>query len=204
MTFETDEVRRVDIGDGIYVRVPTTEPAEPPVAPTSPSAWTVKPYSLALGAGVALLALVRLGVTPHGVLAAGVLAVLAVLSAIDIGWRVLPNRIVLPATAAVLLYQIAFFPDHSAEWLLAALGAAVLMLLPSLVQSGAIGMGDVKLAALLGATLGAAVLSALMLGFLALVPAALVVLVRQGAGGRRATLPLGPFLALGAAVVLLA
>ena len=137
-------------------------------------------------------------------LAAGVLAVLAVLSAIDIGWRVLPNRIVLPATAAVLAYQIAFFPDHSAEWLLAALGAAVLMLLPSLIQSGAIGMGDVKLAALLGATLGAAVLSALMLGFLALVPAALVVLVRKGAGGRRATLPLGPFLALGAAVVLLA
>lgn len=204
MTFETDEVRRVDIGEGIYVVVPTTEAAEPAPEAAAAPAWTVKPYSLVLGAGVALLALARLGVTPHGMLAAGVLAVLAVLSAIDIGWRVLPNRIVLPATAAVLAYQIAFFPDHSAEWLLAALGAAVLMLLPSLIQSGAIGMGDVKLAALLGATLGAAVLSALMLGFLALVPAALVVLVRQGAGGRPATLPLGPFLALGAAVVLLA
>jgi leader peptidase (prepilin peptidase) / N-methyltransferase len=204
MTFEADEVRRVDIGDGIYVLVPTTEPAEPAAAPAAAPAWTVKPYSLALGTALAVLALLRLGLTPHGVLAAGVLAVLAVLSTIDIGWRVLPNRIVLPATAVVLAWQIAFFPDHAVEWILAALGAAALMLLPSLLQPGAIGMGDVKLAALLGATLGTAVLSALMLAFLALAPAALVVLVRRGTDGRRATLPLGPFLALGAAVVLLA
>ena len=80
--------------------MPTTEPAEPAAAAAAAPAWAVKPYSLVLGAVLALLALVRLGVTPHGVLAAGVLAVLAVLSAIDIGWRVLPNRIVLPATAA--------------------------------------------------------------------------------------------------------
>ena len=68
MTFETDEVRRVDIGDGIYVVVPTTEPAEPAPEAAAAPAWTVKPYSLVLGAGVALLALVRLGVTPHGIL----------------------------------------------------------------------------------------------------------------------------------------
>jgi hypothetical protein len=52
--------------------------------------------------------------------------------------------------------------------------------------------------------LGAGVLSALMLGFAALAPVALVVLVRRGAEGRRGTLPLGPFVALGAAVMSLA
>jgi leader peptidase (prepilin peptidase)/N-methyltransferase len=62
-------------------------------------------------------------------------------------------------------------------------------------------MGDVKLAVLLGVALGAGVTTALVLGFLAAAPAALVVLARRG---RRATLPYGPFLALGAAVVLLA
>ena len=67
----------------------------------------------------------------------------------------------MPATAAVLAYQIAFVPDRVPEGLIAGVGAAVLLLLPSLVQPGAIGMGDVKLAALLGATLGAGVLSAL-------------------------------------------
>jgi prepilin signal peptidase PulO-like enzyme (type II secretory pathway) len=216
---DADDVRRVSLGDGIYVHVASAgheqvEPAPAPTprsdgadrsdpAPAATPSWTVTPFAVRLGAGAGLLALLRLGVTGHGVLAAGVLAVLGVLSAIDMRWRVLPNRIVLPATAAVLVWQIAFFPDRSAEWVLATLGAAALLVLPSLFQRGAIGMGDVKLAGLLGATLGASVLSALMLGFLAIVPAALVMLVRRGAAARRATLPLGPFLALGAAIVLL-
>ena len=124
MTFEADDVRRVDIGDGIYVVVPTTEPAEPAAAAAAAPAWAVKPYSLVLGAGPGAAGAGASGRHAARRLAAGVLAVLAVLSAIDIGWRVLPNRIVLPATAAVLAYQIAFFPDRSAERLLAALGAA--------------------------------------------------------------------------------
>jgi Flp pilus assembly protein protease CpaA len=99
---------------------------------------------VALGAPLAVLASLRLGVTPHGVLAAGVLAVLAVLSGIDIGWRVLPNKIVLSATGAVLVYPIAVFSEHAPEWVLATLAAAVLLLLPSLFQRGAIGMGDVR------------------------------------------------------------
>jgi leader peptidase (prepilin peptidase)/N-methyltransferase len=204
MSLEQDEVRRVDIGSGIYVRVPATEPAQGAPEPAAGSSWGFRPFWLVLAGGAALLGLLRLGVTRDGILAAGVLAVLAVLSAIDIRWRVLPNKIVLPATAAVLAYQLAVSPDRAAEWLIAAVGAALLLLLPSLVQPGAIGMGDVKLAALLGATLGAGVLSALMIGFLALAPVALVVLVRRGDAGRGATLPLGPFLALGAAVALLA
>jgi leader peptidase (prepilin peptidase) / N-methyltransferase len=203
MSLEHDDVRRVDIGGGIYVRVAAAEPPTQVPEPVPGSSWGVRPDSLVLGGGLALLALLRLGVTADGILAAAVLAVLAVLSVIDMRWRVLPNKIVLPVTGAVLVWQTAFSPDRAAEWIFAALGAAVLMLLPSLVQPGAIGMGDVKLAALLGATLGAGVLSALMLGFLALAPAALVVLIRRGAAGRRATLPLGPFLAFGAAVVLL-
>ena len=132
------------------------------------------------------------------------LAVLAVLSAIDLRWRLLPNKIVLPATAAVLAWQVAFFPGRAPEWILAALGAGALLLLPALLKPGGMGMGDVKLAALLGAALGAAVLTALTLGFLALVPVALVLLVTRGKAARQATLPLGPFLAFGAAVVLLA
>src|SRR4051812_39415852 len=125
MAFESDDVRRVDIGDGIHVHVAShRDPVRAGPAATAPRhevdhadatraatpAWNVQPFALGLGAGVGLLALLRLGVTPHGVLAAGVLAVLAVLSAVDIRWRILPNRIVLPATAAVLVWQVAFFP----------------------------------------------------------------------------------------------
>jgi leader peptidase (prepilin peptidase)/N-methyltransferase len=198
-----DDVRSIDVGGGIVVHVPAAGPEHSPVA-AAPPAWTVAPAAVALGAGVALLALLRLGFTAHGILAAAVLAVLMLLSAIDLRWRLLPNRIVLPATAVVLAWQFAFFPSRSAEWVLAAAGAAAVLLLPSLMSPGAIGMGDVKLGALLGASLGAGVIGALMLGFLAVVPAALVLLVRHGTQARRATLPLGPFLAFGAAVVLLA
>jgi hypothetical protein len=77
------------------------------------------------------------------------------------------------------------------------------MLLPSLVQPGAIGIGDVKLGALLGTLLASAILSALLLGFLAFVPAGL-----SSSSGRalacKATLPAGRLLALAAAIVLLA
>jgi leader peptidase (prepilin peptidase)/N-methyltransferase len=124
-----------------------------------------------------------------------------VLAGIDLRYRLLPNRIVLPALAVVLTWQIVSSPGQTGEWLLSAAGGALFLLIPSLLRPGAIGMGDVKLAAVLGAALGADVRVALLLGFLAMVPAAFVVLIRRG---RHATLPLGPCLALGAAIVLLA
>jgi leader peptidase (prepilin peptidase) / N-methyltransferase len=199
-----DDVRSIDVGDGIVVHVPAPGADLAPTVARSPPVWSVGPAPGALAGGVALLALLRLGFTAHGILAAAVLAVLTLLSAIDLRWRLLPNRIVLPTTAVVLAWQFAFFPSRSAEWVLAAAGGAAVLLLPSLMSPGAIGMGDVKLGALLGASLGAGVIAALMLGFLAVVPAAVVLLARHGAAARRATLPLGPFLAFGAAVVLLA
>src|SRR5439155_20870548 len=132
--------------------------------------------------------------------AAAVLPVLAALAAIDIRARVLPNRIVGPAIAAVLVWQLAFFPARWEEWLLAGLGAGAFLLLPGLLRPGAVGMGDVKLAVLPGVALGGAVMAALLLALLFSVPAAIIVLARRG---RQATMPYGPFLALGAAVVLL-
>ncbi|MDQ1727528.1 MAG: leader peptidase (prepilin peptidase) / N-methyltransferase [Frankiaceae bacterium] len=155
----------------------------------------------ALGAALAALALARHGLTREGVLAAGLLPVLAVLAGIDLRCRLLPNRIVLPALAAVLAWQIALAPQRTGEWLAAAVGAAVFLLAPSLLRPGAVGMGDVKLAALLGAALGAEVAGALLIGLMAMAPVALIVLWRRG---RDATLPMGPCLAFGAALVLLA
>jgi leader peptidase (prepilin peptidase)/N-methyltransferase len=155
----------------------------------------------ALGAALAALALARHGLTRDGVLAAGLLPVLAVLTGIDLRYRLLPNRIVLPALAAVLVWQIGLAPQRTGEWLAGAVGAAVFLLTPSLLRPGAVGMGDVKLAALMGAALGAEVVGALLIGLVAMAPVALIVLWRRG---RNATLPMGPCLAFGAAVVLLA
>jgi leader peptidase (prepilin peptidase)/N-methyltransferase len=200
MAADGHEVVRVDLGDGLYVRVPSGETVDQDPAPAE---WQVPRIAVALGLGLGLLVLARLGASPHGILAAGMICVLVVLAGVDIRARVLPNRIILPAFTAVLAWQVGFFPERSGEWLLGALGAAAMILLPCLLRPGAMGMGDVKLAALLGAALGWEVLPALMVGFLAILPVALFTLVRKGAEGRAATLPLGPFLAFGGALSLL-
>jgi leader peptidase (prepilin peptidase)/N-methyltransferase len=197
MSADGTEVRAVHLGDGVYVAVP----AGPPVP--EPPRWHVPRAALLPAAALGALALVRVGASPRGVMAAALLAVLVVLAAIDLRWRLLPNRIVLPATGIALAAQLAFAPGGVPEALAAALGAGVLLLVPGLVQPGAIGMGDVKLAALLGAALGGSVVPALVVGFLAMGAAAAVLLLRHGSAARRATIPLGPFLTLGAAVVVL-
>src|SRR3954451_4096992 len=203
---EHHERRRSDLRHSTDPRVvqpdASASPPAPPSAPATSRAWRVRPAALAPAAGLAAIALIRFDLTPHGVLAAGVLAALVVLASIDLQARLLPNIIVLPATAAVLAWQGAFFPRRTREWILAALGAGFLVLLPALIRPGPMGMGDVKLAVLLGAVLGRDVISALTVGSVALLPVALWLLVR-GRGVRNTTVPLGPFLAFGAAVVLL-
>jgi leader peptidase (prepilin peptidase)/N-methyltransferase len=124
-------------------------------------------------------------------------AVLVVLSVIDARTRRLPNVIVLPAFVIVLAGQIALSPDRALEWILASLTAFGFLLVAHLAYPAGLGMGDVKLALLLGAALGWAVLGALMIGLLAAAIVGLVIMVRDGWGARKTALPLGPFLALG-------
>jgi leader peptidase (prepilin peptidase)/N-methyltransferase len=137
-------------------------------------------------------------------LAAFFVTVLVVLSVIDLAERRLPNRIVLPAVAIVLAANLALSPGRGIEWLVAALGAAAFFFVPLLVYPAGMGMGDVKLALLLGAMLGKTVLTALFVATLAAGCVAIVLLIVQGASARKQAIPFGPFLALGAIVALFA
>jgi leader peptidase (prepilin peptidase)/N-methyltransferase len=140
------------------------------------------------------------GVTPEAALAAGFCAVLVTLSVIDVRLRIVPNRIVLPAAAVALAAHAAI--DPSATWLLWSCAAAGALFLVVLAYPKGLGMGDVKLALLLGAVLGPAVVVAFMIGlFAALVPAAVLV-ARHGATARKMGVPLVPFLSFGAIVAL--
>jgi leader peptidase (prepilin peptidase)/N-methyltransferase len=198
-------LRRIDVDGETSVYLPLNQPTDPGAPSASPAgarAWRVRPAGVALGALLAAAALLRFGLTAEGLLAAGLLAVLGILAVIDLESRVLPNRILGPAAVGVLAFQAAFFSERLVECLVAGVGAALLLLLPTLIKRGAMGMGDVKLAGLLGLALGGKVLVALTLGSLASVPVALLILVR-GSALRGATLPFGPFLAVGAAVVVL-
>jgi leader peptidase (prepilin peptidase) / N-methyltransferase len=138
----------------------------------------------------------------HALVAALAGATLVVISAIDIERGIIPNRIVLPATAIVLVAQIALFPDRAGEWALAAIVAALFFLIPNVLSRKLMGMGDVKLALLLGAALGWQVAGAVALAFVCVFPVALLVLARGGLAARKTTIPFGPFLSLGALIML--
>ena len=144
----------------------------------------------------------RFGLSVDALVAAFVCAVLVAISATDLEHRIVPNRIVVPAAAVVLLAQTALHP--SPQWAIGSVGAAGFLLLAALAYPAGMGMGDVKLALLMGAALGRVVPVALMVGMLsALVPSA-VLFVRHGAGARKMGIPLAPFLALGTIVGLFA
>jgi leader peptidase (prepilin peptidase) / N-methyltransferase len=142
------------------------------------------------------------GATGRGLVGALLAAVVVVLSAIDLERRIIPNRIVLPATLAVLLLQASRSPESALDAVVAALAAALVLYLPLAVYPAGMGMGDVKLALLLGAALGKTVVVALAVGLVAPVPVAVALLVLRGAGARKLAIPFGPFLALGGLVAL--
>jgi leader peptidase (prepilin peptidase)/N-methyltransferase len=146
----------------------------------------------------------RFGLTGRAVVGSFFAAVLVLLSAIDLDCRLIPNAIVLPALGICLAAQLALYPDHALEWVLASLFAALALFVPLLIVPTGMGMGDVKLAALLGAVLGTSVVAALFVGVLAGGLFAAGVLVREGRAARRKAIAYGPFLAFGGIVVLLA
>lgn len=150
--------------------------------------------ALAAGCGLAF------GLTLDALLAAFFCAVLVAVSATDLEHRIIPNRIVVPAAAVVLAAQTALHP--SPEWALGALGAAGFLFVAALVYPAGMGMGDVKLALVMGAMLGRTVPVALMVGMVAALVPSLVLFARHGTGARKMGIPLGPFLALGSVVAL--
>lgn len=163
-----------------------------------------RPGLTALVAGVvAVLIVMTYPPGLRGIVAAGAGAVLIVVAATDLERRIIPNRVVIPATVVVLVAQAILAPPAIGIYAGFAFGPALLFMLPSLAGRPWMGMGDVKLIALLGAALGAGVISALLLAFLSLFPFALATLIRRGAAGRRVMLPFGPFLALGGLIVLI-
>jgi leader peptidase (prepilin peptidase)/N-methyltransferase len=153
-------------------------------------------------AGLVVAALVHLGPTAHAIGAAFILSVVAVVTVVDLEQRRIPNRIVLPATAVVLVVQIALDPPMAPTLIAFSLAAGLFFYLPMLIFRGGMGMGDVKLAVFLGAAFAEVVVVVIGVAVLAAFFAALAVLFQNGAAGRKSAMAFAPFLALGAAVAI--
>jgi leader peptidase (prepilin peptidase)/N-methyltransferase len=161
-------------------------------------------YPLVEGVTALLVAacVLSFGLTADALVAAFFCAVLVAISATDLEHRIIPNRIVLPAAAVVLAANTMLHP--SVEWAVAGLGAALFLLVAALAYPGGMGMGDVKLALLLGFALGRTVPVALMVGMVSALVPAVVLYARHGSAARKMRIPFGPFLAFGGVVALFA
>jgi leader peptidase (prepilin peptidase)/N-methyltransferase len=144
--------------------------------------------------------------TATGVALSIVLILLVVPAAlIDLEHRIIPNSITVPGAALALAIGLALDPAGEPERLIAGAAAGGFLLAAALAYPGGMGMGDVKLAAVMGLFLGAAVAPALLIALLAGVALGMVVIARRGAqAGRKTAVPFGPFLALGALVAVFA
>jgi leader peptidase (prepilin peptidase) / N-methyltransferase len=129
--------------------------------------------------------------------------VLVPLVLIDLDHRLLPNKLTGPSAVAALVAGTALDPGGEPERLIAGATAGGFFLLAALAYPAGMGMGDVKLAGVLGLHLGRAVAPALGIALVAGVLVGIAIMVRKGAAeGRRTAVPFGPFLALGAVVAL--
>jgi leader peptidase (prepilin peptidase)/N-methyltransferase len=179
--------------------------SDAPVAPTpnlSERLPTGNRRIVVIGVAVFLVAasFISFGFSAHALLGAFLVSVLVLLSAIDLEHRVLPNALVLPAVPVALALAALWEPGKAPIHLLAGAAFGGFFLLVALVYPRGMGMGDVKLALLIGIALGSATLGAVLITSLASFVGAVFVLARGGLSARKQTIPFGPYLAIGAIV----
>jgi leader peptidase (prepilin peptidase)/N-methyltransferase len=130
-------------------------------------------------------------------------AVLVPVTLIDLDHRIIPNKLMLPAAVAATVIGVVTRPAGVPEQLIAAAAAGGFLLLFALAYPRGMGMGDVKLAAVLGLFLGRSVAVALLGGTLLGALVGVGIMARAGVQqGRKTAVPFGPFLALGGLLAL--
>src|SRR5436190_6192124 len=145
------------------------------------------------------------GADRHVWLGLALVCVLVPVAFIDLDHRIIPNAIVLPGAVAAVAIVAATEPSRLPEHLIAGVAAAGFFFVAVLAYPRGMGMGDVKLAGVLGLYLGRAVGPAILVALLSGTLVGVVIIARKGTReGRKTAVPFGPFLALGGIVGLLA
>jgi leader peptidase (prepilin peptidase) / N-methyltransferase len=127
------------------------------------------------------------------------------IAVIDIDLKIIPNKLTGPAAVLAVALGAVLEPSYLPEQLIAGVGALLFFYLPALIHAKGMGMGDVKLAAVLGLYLGRAVAPALFIALIVGVVAGVAIIAMKGVSeGRRTKVPFGPFLALGGLIAFFA
>jgi leader peptidase (prepilin peptidase) / N-methyltransferase len=170
-------------------------------APISPRYPLVEALTAALCAGAVLAHASASGIA----LSVALILLVVPAAMIDLEHRIIPNAITALGAVLALVIGLTLDPAGEPERLIAAAGAGGLLLLAALAYPGGMGMGDVKLAGVMGLFLGRAVAPAILVALLAGVLVGAAIIAQKGAhAGRKTAVPFGPFLALGALVAVFA
>jgi leader peptidase (prepilin peptidase) / N-methyltransferase len=122
----------------------------------------------------------------------------------DLERRIIPNKVLLVGAIVGLVLAVATDPGSLPERAIAVAAAGGLLFVIALAYPRGMGLGDVKLAAVMGLYLGRSVAPALLVAFAAGSLVGLALIVRHGAAARKRAVPFGPFLAFGGITGLLA
>lgn len=163
------------------------------------------PLVEALTAVLAALVPICLGADDDVWLGFALVLVLVPLTFIDLDHRILPNKITYPAVPLAIALVAAFEFDALPEHLIAGAVAFLLLFAAAWFYPSGMGVGDVKLAGVLGLFLGRNVAPALLVAFLLGTLVGIGIMAVKGvAAGRKTAIPFGPFLAVGGLVGLYA
>jgi leader peptidase (prepilin peptidase)/N-methyltransferase len=131
-------------------------------------------------------------------------AVLVALAAIDLDLHIIPNKIVYPAGLWGLVSAALIRLSDLPELLAWGAGAGIFFLAAAIAYPAGMGMGDVRLAAVMGLYLGSSVMPAMLIAFVSGTAVGVAIMARHGvAEGRKMGVPFGPFLAFGGIIALL-
>jgi leader peptidase (prepilin peptidase)/N-methyltransferase len=124
---------------------------------------------------------------------------------IDLEFTIIPNSLTLIGAIAAIALTAAFQSDHLVAHLIAGAAAGGFFLIAAIVYPAGMGMGDVKLAGVMGLMLGRAVVPAIFAALLLGTIIGAFVVARHGVReGRKKGIPFGPWLAAGSLVGLFA
>jgi leader peptidase (prepilin peptidase) / N-methyltransferase len=155
-----------------------------------------------IAAALAAVTISRLGMNANALAWSAVQCLLVGLAFFDLATRRIPNAVTVPAALAAIVVRILFVRSALPEILIAGFASLLFFLVFALRTSG-LGMGDVKLAGLLGLLLGESVLYGLLIGTIVGGVVSLALVARSRAWLRR-SIAYGPYLCLGGAVAILA
>lgn len=149
---------------------------------------------------VATVLSLRSAGTGEVVLGLAFVGVLAAITLTDLELRIIPNKIVAFGAIAAIVVCLGFGLGDWPSRLIGAVAGGGVFLIVTLAYPGGMGMGDVKLVAMMGLFLGSALAPAILSALVAGSAVGLATVARHGSEARKRTLAFGPFLALGGLV----